>query len=105
MDINRYFSIVRGAERSAIKRIYENRADAIIEINSEFEKARGDIELLSIAGTDFFHSKILAELDKMCLNNSNNKVRVLLLDPRSKHAVDRALIEEGIDLAKLILQE
>ena len=99
-DINRYFSIIRGVERSGIKRIYENREEALIEIDSEFEKAHGAIELLYISGTDFLHSNILAQLDKMCFNNSNNKVRILLLDPRSKHAVDRSLIEEGINLAK-----
>lgn len=101
-EVKRHFSIISGAEKSGILRIYPSRRTAMREINFEFQKARGNIELLSIAGTNFFapDCEILKELDRMCLNNSNIEVRVLLLDPRSKHAVDRTLLEEGVDISK-----
>ncbi len=102
IDINRYFSIISGAERANIRNIYENRGAALAQLNTEFQKARtNNIELLAIAGTDFFHPNcpILRTLDRMCANNSNVYVRILLLDPRSKHATDRSLLEEGIDLS------
>jgi hypothetical protein len=101
-EINRHFSIIDGAERAGIIRIYEDRNAAMPQINSEFQRARGKMELLAISGTDFFQSscRILKELDSMCSSDSNVQVRILLLDPRSKHAVDRSLIEEGIDISK-----
>lgn len=107
IDIHRYFSIISGAERASLARIYEHRNAALVEINTEFEKARSNnIELLAISGTDFFDPKtpILKSLDRMSSSNSNVIVRILLLDPRSKHAIDRSLLEEGIDMATQDIQ-
>lgn len=107
IDIHRYFSIISGAERADIRKIYERRSAAIFEINDEFQKAHSnDIELLAISGTDFFNINcpILKALDRMCSSNSNVSVRILLLDPRSKHAIDRSLLEEGIDISKLDIE-
>ncbi len=100
-EIDRRFAIVAGAEASGIRRVYADRKAAMAEINSEFEKARGKVELLGISGTDWFQPQlpVLDQLNSMCRNNSNIDVRILLLDPRSKHAIDRTLIEESIDLA------
>ena len=72
------------------------------EINSEFKKARRDVELLSIAGTNFFHidCPIIYEIQQMCRYNVNCNLRILLLDPCSKHAIDRAIIEAGFDVFK-----
>jgi hypothetical protein len=102
-DIHSNFSIIRGAEGAEVKSIYENRSSAMLEINNEFQKARSnDIDLISVSGTDFFQPNcpILRELNRMSSNNSNVNVRILLLDPRSKHAIDRSLLEEGVDLSK-----
>ena len=57
-DIHRYFSTVGGAENAGIQRIYANRKHALIEINEEFQKALGNIEILAIAGTDFFQGVV-----------------------------------------------
>lgn len=106
-EIKRHFSIISGAEKSGIARIYPNRNAAMEEINSEIQKVRGTIDILSIAGTSFFvpDSEVLIELDRMCANNSNIEVRILLLDPRSKHAVDRTLLEESIDISRVKVHE
>lgn len=97
LDINKYFSIISGSEKAGIKKVYANRDDVIKTIEKEIEKSRGNIDILAIAGTDFFQAKceVLKELERMCTNNSNTNARVLLLDPRSYNAVRRALIEEG----------
>ena len=106
-DIHRYFSVISGAEKSNILKIYPKRKYAVKEMESEFEKARGDIRLLSIAGTNFFHaeSSILKSIDELCADDSNCNVQILLLDPRSKHAVDRSLIEEGFNVSTSPLEE
>jgi len=105
--IHRHFSIVAGAEKSGVYGLYSVRADALWEINAEFARAYGTASLLSIAGTDFFHTgcPIIAQLDKWCAAKRPNNVRILLLDPRSKHAIDRAILEEGFNLTPLSIDE
>lgn len=107
IDIHRYFAIISGAERADVRRIYENRSSAMLEVNNEFQKARANnIDLIAISGTDFFQPNctILRELNRMSSNNSNFNIRILLLDPRSKHAIDRSLLEEGVDLSKVAIK-
>lgn len=99
-EVKRHFSIISGSDRSGIVRIYPKREDAMPEINSEIQKAHGTIKVLSIAGTNFFIPEVpvLKGLYQLCNSDANIEVKILLLDPRSKHAVDRTLLEEGIDV-------
>jgi hypothetical protein len=102
-EVKRHFSIISGSDRSGIVRVYPKRESAMPEINSEIQKARGRLKFLSIAGTNFFvpESRILNELYEMCNSDSNIEVKILLLDPRSMHAVDRTLLEEGINIPQV----
>jgi hypothetical protein len=100
-DIHRYFSIIKGAESASIIKIYENRSHAMPDIETEMQRRRSNnVEFLAVSGTTYFHPhcKIMDELNQLCVNDANIHIRVLLLDPRSKHAIERSIIEEGIKL-------
>ena len=73
---NKYFSIIRGAERSGIIEIYPKREDALEDIKSEFKTALGDIDILCIAGTDLFHMScsIIKRLGRMFVSDANLKL-------------------------------
>lgn len=55
------------------------------------------IDLLCISGTDLLqpNTPLLEELGRQCQAHSSVTVRVLLLDPRSRYAVERCLREEN----------
>lgn len=92
-EIHRHFSIVQGAEKAGIVKIFYNRKAAFQQINTEIRVSHQAIDVVGVAGKTIFHDEDISEsiLD-VC---KAHDVRVLLLDPRSKHAVDRAFIEEG----------
>ena len=93
------FSVVRGAEGAQIQRIFPNRNQALSQIKEEVEKVTESIDALCVSGTDLLHpnTALLKELDRRCQGGNSIHVRILILDPRSGHAVERSLREEGVD--------
>ncbi|MDP3061934.1 MAG: hypothetical protein Q8O40_01790 [Chloroflexota bacterium] len=91
------FAVVGATEASGIHAIYEDRREALPEINKVVERTGKNIDLLAIAGTDFFAQgcALITTMNQWCENDANMQIRVMLLDPRSPHAVERAIIEEG----------
>ncbi len=98
-ELRHAFSIVKGAEGAGICRIFAVRLpEAINRILAEAERSTWGIDLLCIAGTDFFldpRNGLLKELERRWRTKSNIVVRILLLDPRSWEAIRRAMREEG----------
>lgn len=95
--IHNAFSIVQGAEGAEILRIYANRKAALEEIADRAERVNRVIDVLAVSGTSLFHSQcpLLEEIGRRFIDNTSTEVRILLLDPRSRFAVERSLREEG----------
>jgi uncharacterized membrane protein len=101
--IRHAFQIIKGAEAAGICRIFPERTpDGVSRILAEAERATCTIDILAIAGTDFFHESqsiktLLNELERRLRTNNNLEVRVLLLHPLSLHAIKRAMRENSED--------
>jgi hypothetical protein len=90
------FEIIRGSTAAQATNIYATRNEANAAINEKVGRTMKTIDILAIAGTDFFglNCPVITELDERCRNKVNVLVRILLLDPRSYYAVERCLLEE-----------
>lgn len=95
--IHAAFTIVKQGERASIETLYAKRKFAIEEIGIEATKAKNRLDVLTISGTDFFMTRcyLLRLISKLCQNDTALEVRVLLLDPRSRYAVERSLREDS----------
>lgn len=91
------FSIIKGTEGAGIRRVFADREAALPRIEAEVQRATRCVDLLCIAGTSFLHPKasVLREIGRRRQDGTNTHVRVLLLDPRSRFAIERSLREEG----------
>lgn len=100
MQIQDAFAIVKGCHGAGVKRVFTDREEALQDISEAAAQARNRFDILAIAGTDFFvpsRNGILHELETMCKSRTAISARVLLLDPRSPHAVKRCIREEAQD--------
>jgi hypothetical protein len=90
------FEIIRGSTAAETTNIYPTRREAIRAIEEKVGRTLKTIDVLAIAGTDFFglNCAVINELDERCRLKANVCVRILLLDPRSYFAVERCLLEE-----------
>lgn len=90
------FAIVKGAEGASIQRIYSSRKDGLSQIAVEAGRANRCIDILCISGTDVLqpNTLVLKELGRLFDDRSAVQVRVLILDPRSRYAVERSVREE-----------
>jgi hypothetical protein len=97
LTIENRFAIIKGAEGARVIRIYANREAALEEINIEAQRANRKIDILCIAGTDLLQPRtaMLDEIGRRFQDRSGVKVRILILDPRSRYAVERSLREEN----------
>jgi hypothetical protein len=91
------FLIVKGAKGAGIIRLFATRAEAIEHIAEKAERAHKVVDILCVSGTSLFQRDclVLREIGKRFNHNSNVAIRVLLLDPRSRFAIERSLREEG----------
>lgn len=96
-SIEAKFSIVKHAEASGVLRLFAKRSDALPEIAHQAERVHGTIDILCVSGTSLLQRNcpVLAEIGKRYTQNSSLAVRILLLDPRSRFAIERSLREEG----------
>lgn len=96
-SIEARFSIVKGAERAGITRLYSNRTEALAEIADQAERANNQIDILCVSGTSLLHGecRVLTEIGRRYKNRNSITVRILILDPRSRFAIERSLLEEG----------
>jgi hypothetical protein len=94
------FSIIKGCEDAGITRVFANRDDAVEAIESEIPGARRNLDVLAVAGMDFFllPHKMVSRLETWIRKEQAGglSIRILLLDPRSPYAVRRSMIEEGV---------
>lgn len=90
------FQIIQGTTASKTENIFPNRPKAVKAINDRVKEIKKTIDILAIAGTDFFGMGcgVINELDERFRCKVNIHARVLLLDPRSYYAVERSLLEE-----------
>jgi hypothetical protein len=93
------FAIIKGAEGAQIQRLYTNRMTALSAIGPESQRANRRMDILCISGTDLVqpNTEVLAEIGRRFRDRSGIKIRILLLDPRSRFAVERSVREEGQD--------
>ncbi len=91
------FAIVKGAEGAQVRRLYADRQAALQEIELEAQRANRQIDILCVSGTDLVqpNTAVLAEIGRRFRDKSGVKIRVLILDPRSRYAVERSVREEA----------
>jgi hypothetical protein len=94
--IENKFAIVKGAEGAHLRRLYSLRQAGLAQVATESERANCRIDILCVAGTDILqpNTSVLAEMGRLFRDRSGVKVRVLVLDPRSRYAVERSVREE-----------
>lgn len=95
-SIEARFSIVGGAEASRIIDLFPNRKASLPSIEHDISRVDTSVDIHCISGTDLLQPRcpVLKEVDRRCRHGSNINVRVLLLDPRSRHAIERSIREE-----------
>lgn len=95
--VHNAFAIVKGAEGARILRIFATRSEAIAPIADQAERANRHIDVLCVSGTSLLHRgcRVLKELGRRHNDSASAQIRVLILDPRSRFAVERSLREEG----------
>jgi hypothetical protein len=92
------FQIIRGCQGAGILRIFCNRKEANEEIDRLVTTTLSRIDILAIAGRDllFPDHPVLEQIGHWIESNARPKIRILLLDPRSRHAVERSMREHGV---------
>ena len=99
--IQNAFSIIKSCQKSGITRVFADRDEALKAINAEIPGVRQNLDVLAIAGMDFFlepKDSMLGTISYLMSKHyaSTLNIRILLLDPRSPDAIKRAMIEQGI---------
>ena len=91
------FAIVRGTTGAGILRVFTDRQEALDQIGDETERANSRLDILCVSGTSLLRrgDRVLAEIGRRCNSKASLTVRILILDPRSRFAVERSLREEG----------
>ncbi len=94
-------NVIEGAVSSDIINIYTNREQALKEMTTKIEGSNKHIFLLAVSGTDFFtlNGVLKKPFEKKLLSprsfeDKDEIVRILLIDPFSQAAKDRANVEQ-----------
>jgi len=98
-SIEARFSVVKGAETAGIVRLFGSRASALAVITDQVQRSNKTLDILCVSGTSLLAggSDVLTEIGRRFNNNNNLHVRALVLDPRSRFAIERSLREEMCD--------
>lgn len=96
-------NVIEGAVNSDIINIYANREQALKDMATKIEGSNKHMFLLAVSGTDFFtlNGALTKQFEKKFLSprsfeDEEETVRVLLIDPFSQAAKERAEIEQPL---------
>jgi len=87
-------TLLTNAQRLQLDSLYPNRVEALPDICREIERAKGDLKICCIAGTDITKGVGAQAIHRAIKDQRNVHMRLLFLDWRSPSAFLRAWLEE-----------
>jgi len=97
-DMGTNIDIVKGATKSNLINIYFDRKEAIKDMDKKIADVQNEIFLLAVSGTDLFqiNAPLKNNFKKKVISEhfKEKKCRILILDPFSQAAKERAEVEQ-----------